>query len=669
MTATVRVRGDLLALDPDTLAAMSNRGLVKRATRELDAGSGPELACDEDGTVRGTFADGARTVLPPGAGLTSADCDCGAAGVCRHRIGLVLAYQRAGAAGAPAEPFTDWSPGSIDDEALTVAVGARAMADARRSLARGYSARLHRPTPEQPAAWAELPTCTVRFPVAGELGHVITDAATALRGEVTALAVWAFRAADAAGRAGVVQVDVGGRGATGSGLDVLAAAAALADSLLLEGAAQAGPVLTGSLRRMREELTAASLHWPAGALADAADQVEAYAARSTRYRATALAAALGELRARHRTASAPHPAGTAMSQVLGSRESGTTALRRVAMTALGCRVGGTAQEPVAEVYFAHAGTVLVLRRRWSTDEPLTGAELGSRRVLGSPLAVLATSNVVSESVSRSASRVIEIGRSRVATTSVTALGGSWSELPAALLVQDLARYAGGLAGLPPGLLRPRVEAENVRVVRLSDVGPVGYDPAQQRLEAEVTDASGHSATVAATYNPLCPGALDVLAEVLGSGEVRYLSGSLTRTGRGIVIDPLGLMTADHRTVVPDLADHPGGTELPHGAVPGSGDPVTEALDTGLAALADAAHLGLRRLRPSTLAQLHDAATGLARIGLGDCAALLRVLLTDGRAESEMVTAWTDAQIRLTVAAELHREGGAGADGWSSQVGT
>ena len=664
---TAATRADLLALDPDTLAAMANRGLVKRAAKELDAGSGPELECDPDGTVRGSFPDGARTVLPPGAGPTSAGCDCGAPGVCRHRIGLVLAYQRSAAADAPssAEPpaVVDWSPGSIDDEALTLAVGRRAVANARRALDRGYTARLHRPTAGQPAAWVELPTCTVRFPVAGELGHVVTDAATALRGEVTALAVWAFRAADGTD---AVRVDVGGRAAADHPAGALDTAAALVDDLLLEGAAHAGPVLVGTLRRVADDLSAASLHWPAGALGDAADQLDAYSARRADYRATAYADALGELHARHRAAR--HPAGTATaSQVLGSQESGTTALRRVRLTALGCRVGGSAREPVAEVFLAQAGTVLVLRRRWALAEadPRTAAPLASRRLLGTTLGALAASNLVSESVTRSASRALSVGRSRVAPTSVTPLGTAWSELPPPVLVRDLAAYARGLDGLPPRLLRPRVEAENLHVVEISEAGPLGYDPAQQRLEAVVTDPAGNTATVSATYRPLCPGSLDALADALGSGRVRYLSGSLTRSGGGIVIDPVAVLTADGGVVVPDLAPYGGGTELPAVAGnPQDRDPVAAALDAALSALAAAAHQGLRRLRPATLTELGDAASGLARIGLADSAALLRRLLTSGHPDEAYppARAWTDAQIRLTVAAELHHEGGADGDG-------
>lgn len=110
-------RADLLALTPDTLAALANRGLVKRATKELDAGTAPGLTTEPDTTVRARFDDGITAVLPPGVGLENGSCSCAAPGVCRHLVALVLAYQRdAGAAwtarpppsptGPPAPPTT-----------------------------------------------------------------------------------------------------------------------------------------------------------------------------------------------------------------------------------------------------------------------------------------------------------------------------------------------------------------------------------------------------------------------------------------------------------------------------------------------------------------------------------------------------------------------------------
>jgi hypothetical protein len=56
------MRADLTALDQDALAALTNRGLVKRAARLAEE---PATRCraDDDGTVTCDFGDGARAVI------------------------------------------------------------------------------------------------------------------------------------------------------------------------------------------------------------------------------------------------------------------------------------------------------------------------------------------------------------------------------------------------------------------------------------------------------------------------------------------------------------------------------------------------------------------------------------------------------------------------------
>ncbi|WP_406323183.1 hypothetical protein [Streptomyces sp. NBC_01637] len=645
-------RADLLALTPDTLTALSNRGLVKRATKELDAGTAPSLTTEPDTTVRARFDDGITAVLPPGVGLDTGSCSCAAPGVCRHLVALVLAYQRdagAGTDGAPVPvPVTDWSPGSTDDRALADALGARTVAAARRTFERGYGALVHRPTAERPEPWVELPTCTVRFPVPGEIAYALTDAAAAVRDEMVALAVWAFRFADEAGtedRSTTVQV--GGRPtARPTARPELDAAAALADELLREGVAHAGPVLRGALARAGDALAAGSLHWPAGAVAELTGQLAAYADRAAHYRPELVAALLTEVHARRRAAAVPG--------ALGTREAGDTPLRRVRLTALGCRVRGTAEALVAEVYFAHpgAGSVLVLRREWTADgQELTGHRLATRRVLSTSLSALATGSLVSESVRRTASRALTIARGRLGTTSITPVGAAWAELPEPLLVRDLSALTARWRGRPPRLIRPRVEAESVRVVALSEVGSIGYDPAEQCLEAHVRDAAGTSAVLTSAYRPECPGALDALADALGSGAT-HVSGSVHRSGGGIVIDPIAVLTPAGVTV-PDLAAGDGSTDLA-AAGSRSPDPLTAALDEAISALAAAAHSGLSRPTTPTRTRIDEAATALSRTGLARAAALLRAFLNalDGQAENGRSAAWLEAQLHLLVSSEL-----------------
>src|SRR5437868_6422022 len=88
------LRDDLLHLLPDDLAALTNRGTVKRARRELDeaevTGTLTEAA---DGTVAAAWSDGVSCTLPGGKVVADARCTCPATELCRHVVRTVLAYQ------------------------------------------------------------------------------------------------------------------------------------------------------------------------------------------------------------------------------------------------------------------------------------------------------------------------------------------------------------------------------------------------------------------------------------------------------------------------------------------------------------------------------------------------------------------------------------------------
>ncbi|MBE1537229.1 hypothetical protein [Actinomadura algeriensis] len=662
-------RTDLLSLTPDALAALANRGLVKRAAKDLDAGNGPEIAAAADGGVEGTFPDGTRTSLPAGAGLDAAACTCAATGACRHRICLVLAYQAAHAGADPAGPAegggdapapaapdlaADWTPGAFDDDALARVLGQRALTAARRTLRSGYSATIRRPTPQDPVAQVELPSCTVRFLVPSELGYVHTDAVAAVRGAATVLAVWAFREADERGlTAAEARVDVGGT-RSGTADSTLDAAVELADQVLMEGAVHAGPVLATGLRRTAAELSARDLHWPAAAVDDLADQLAAYHERRADHDPARFAALLAELHARRRASRA---AGAAVPRtaVLGTDEAAETPLRRVRLAALGCRVGGSAGTRTADVYLAHAATgiVLVLKRRWDVPDGdrLTGADLAGRRILGASLRSLAAANVVSESATRSAGRVVRVTAGRIAKTTVTPLGGAWDSLPAGLRVTDLESCRRALEALPPRLVRPRVEAEFVRVLEIAEVLDVGYHPGAQRLVAEVADASGRTAIVSADYSPHRPAALDALAAALP--DAAMIAGSVRRDRGGLVVDPFAVRTADGATIVPDLAPGDGSGALDAPA-PRTPDALAATIDAALEVTAEAAHRGLAHAPPTFRDRVARAAGDLRGAGLRAAADTLADLAAalGGDDAPAAARAWATAQIRLLTTAEL-----------------
>lgn len=653
-------RGDLLALTDDALVSLANRGLVKRATKDVDAGNGPAIEVDEGLTVLGRFADGTVATLPAGAALGAGSCSCPVNGICRHLLAVVLAYQRAHDGGATADAPVRWTPAEFDDDALEALLGARTLAAARRVHKLGYGATVRRPTAGVPVPEVELSSCTVRFLVPHELGYVYADAAKGKRDEVVALAVWAFREADLrAPDADELQLDAGGTPAASAGttsgiehtLDIAAA-------LLLDGVVQSGASAGVALARGRRDLETANLRWPLLALDEIADQLDAYHARSARYSPGRLASLVVELHARHRAATGASP--LPRSRVLGVEEHGDTPMRRVQLSGLGCRVLAAGNERTAEAFLAHAGSgeVLVIRKRWDfgDEEAPTGHELGRRRMAQSAtLASLASANVVSESVVRSASRLLRIGSSRVARTTISPSAGDWGALPDSLLVGDVDRLVASMDSMPPRLIRPRVEAELVRVIATGEVLSIGYHPGAQRLDAVVAGRDGGTFTISSVHRSACPAALDAIAEALsgGPGSVRFVSGPVRRFQGRVVVDPLAVVTASG-VVVPDLAPGTGSTELEQAAAGAADDTVAAALDGALAVVAEAAHRGLAHVPPTFADRLRAAAAQLARVGLRRTSdAVIRLAATLGPDPGQRaVDAWVDAELRLLVTAEL-----------------
>ena len=126
------MRAELLALSTDSLAALTNRGLVKRAVRDLERAT-PALSEAADGTLEALYEDGVTTHLPTG-GLERGRCSCGATGVCRHVVALVLAYtasfregesgEETPAAGEPEDSSRPASgPGDVQEPSAATAGG------------------------------------------------------------------------------------------------------------------------------------------------------------------------------------------------------------------------------------------------------------------------------------------------------------------------------------------------------------------------------------------------------------------------------------------------------------------------------------------------------------------------------------------------------------------
>lgn len=191
-----------------------------------------------------------------------------------------------------------------------------------------------------------------------------------------------------------------GISALGSTDSAPAQATDLAAEILLTGVAHLGAGFDQRVAAVTRALDAAGLRWPLLAVADLADQLDAYTARAARSRPEYVAELLTELAARHRAsgfaATSPFAGGEPRARVLGTEEAAEVRLRRVR---LGCRVRAIGQERSVQIFLADFanGAILTLNQHW-TQEPdtTTGHVLRARRLAGTTIGALASGNIVTE---------------------------------------------------------------------------------------------------------------------------------------------------------------------------------------------------------------------------------------------------------------------------------
>ncbi len=656
-------RADLLALTPQALASLANLGLVKRAARDIDEGTGPELSELPDGTVTGTFPDGTVAKLVAGRPLKECPCSCHALSVCRHRIGVALAYKawHDGAESkrkvATAAQNVVWSPAEIDDLALERAIGKARMEAARSAVRAGILVTVSRGSAagagsaDGPPS-AHLPACTVRFLVPRDPAYAKCDCRDAAPGcPHVAVAVWAFR--EAAGRSGDEVVVSLGSAAAPADMASLELAQEITHELLRTGVASLPSTFSLRLAKVRATFDKLGYVWPLTSISDLERALAAHAARSALYSSLDVAQILGELEARIR-ASCSGASELPSRFVLGSDVAAVTPLDHLRLVSLGARLRADGRSRFADVFLADPDTamVLVMSKRWDYPdgaEPEDGPVLAKKQLAArTSIGALAAGQIVTKVAKRRANRSVELGTSRAAMTSVTPQRGEWEGLPAPLLVRDLGAHDAWLRTRAPRALRPRLLAEDVHVVAISEVSDVMYVAAEQELRAHLRDESGHALWLTLTHQRAAPYAIDAAAASL-DGKVRFVSGALRRTARGFTMEPLAI--AADTLVVPDVADAPAKPlDLARVTIRSPKDPLGDALRRAESLLAELLHAGLSSAGSMLFDRCTKSAGELEEAGLFGLAARFRSLADSlGARSANAPSAWLSAQIRVSLA--------------------
>jgi hypothetical protein len=114
-----KLRGVLKTLDDDALIALANKGLLRRAQKDLEAAR-PTIVSVDEGRARLQIAEAVVDVPEMAAKST---CTCPATGICRHILG-VLVYLRDGPELAAAEALVQKTLELGDDQESAVAEAA-----------------------------------------------------------------------------------------------------------------------------------------------------------------------------------------------------------------------------------------------------------------------------------------------------------------------------------------------------------------------------------------------------------------------------------------------------------------------------------------------------------------------------------------------------------------
>lgn len=550
-------RPDLVALTPDDLAALANRGLVKRAQRELEAG---ELSAQwgeaDDGTITAAWSDGVACTLPGTKTLKEARCDCGALELCRHVLRTVLAWQNRRDAEGETEAAAPqaWNPGRIPDELVAAQVPEATRTRAAAVRAQGMLAEVF--CAVKPSARFHFPGHSVRFPVPDDLRYSQCSCAEPAPCLHAVLAVEAFRLLPADKTSGIVSegaLDAPvGRAPLDEGVGCLR-------ELFADGLASLPVAWRDRVRRVARACAEGALPWPAQILEELADDYDRYAARDAAFSPDAMLARSGEFLLRADAilvGRAPVP----QAFIRGLKADHDSELGSARFVGLGASAVEGRSSTVLHVYLQEQDTGHTVTVTREFNEP----EAASRKpfhqlartvaVKDASLASLAAGQLVTKGGKRTAAGRLVIGRARAV---VNPQNFAWEQLKAPLLAEDFEEIAARLELLPPPCFRPRRTGSDFHVCPVLAIEDARFDPRSNAVTATLVDAAGVRGRL---WHPWCTrgqiGAEALLAAMQGNSRPLFVAGHVHRANASLVIHPVAVVFAGEgsarRVVLPWL---------------------------------------------------------------------------------------------------------------------
>lgn len=589
------VRMDLMHLTPEALAQAANVGVVKRAVRELEGGYRPECTLESNATLIARFSDAITVTWPEGRALAQAECTCGAAKVCRHRIIAALAYREQAAQSAGAPTIVE-SPATVSEEQLRSVIPVSVLTLAREQLQRGFTADVRTKAAGEPCDTVRLPAATVRFWAGAAIAAARCDCIRATACEHVALGVWAFQAAAQRDpTATALQVHLGSVTAAVQ-LDRVPYLQ-LVESLLRHGVATGIAHLVQPLTRALNTATDSGATWLRYLLAAIEQWSAAYANRSALYDVQQGVRLLSELALRLAAGVQPGRA----KQVLGIGEAAQVELDRLRLTCFGARTGRDGEQRHTRIVLADVDTAtqMVLTKDWAVKDAQQEIQVraAERLAPGVRLEQLAQGQLLAQQAHRLADGTIRLAKQRSSQNSVLPQAADWDMFSLPLRYTRIQQLCEHQRAQPTQSVLPRHAARQFVVFTPTQLEHLCYDPNEQLLSVCLCDADDEIVVVQRMYEAHVHHALDALAAAcLGEcGKLRHVAGVL-RWQHGVpVLEPWAV--ACDRVIVPDFAQPTGAlAKVPLGsAAVGGHDAIGAVLSSLREQLAALVHHGVRHL--------------------------------------------------------------------------
>lgn len=657
-------RPDLLALTPDDLATLTNRGIVKRAAQEVQTMAAVCVENDAGDVAVNWPDEGVDCVIPGKGGVPAATCTCPSTTLCRHVVRSVFAYQRAQI--APATDSSDtsetsdppdssdinasqpWDPGTITDEQIAEVVARTTVSKARKLFDSGQVVEVVRSP--KPAARIHSLSTNVRFLVPGDLRYTYCDCAETQPCTHVPLAVWAFRLLDKGAHSGVVSTH---RESMAIPVDILDDIDHAARELVASGFSNLSPAEVVRWRRLETRLRSAELTWPAEIVAELVTLHEAYIGSDSQFVAGRIPELIGELLVR---ADAIRNDTGAIPQLFirGSASDKTVEIGSARLIGLGCGVHIRRRSVRLAAYMQDIDsgiTVAVTRQRsdpapGSADPIRTFAEIAQSPVVkGSNLHNLGYGQILIKGGKRTASCEFLPRRAPVV---YSPQGYRWELLRPPLFAEDFDELRGRLEAQPPASLMPRRLGANLSVCAIDAVEGVHFDSAEQTLNAVLLDRAGQGARLRFPYFQRNAGGFERLAAYLinslpfregtgvgsdslpsreGTGvgrQPKFISGEFRVTPSGLEVDPVAIIFEKDgvREMVQPWIDAPStsptaslAADPPSTSPPTPTSPIAAVLDDVAEQLSTAFLVGLTRLDAAGSRPWRDIEARASGIGL------------------------------------------------------